>query len=312
MLEGAERHHEHRSGVASAFSDKAHTAKNPDALMSMQVGLVRVACDTKAHQLSASMAELLDTFTPSRAPLSPSVTTKVSLLYGAESSDGDDTAMPVFRYDAAKRCYEGSNDIATLSLTTGSSVLTLKGRVRVGREVGSLFPKFLLRLATAVAVIEAESLLVHGCAMVDPEGRAFLFLGASGDGKTTMTRRLPGWSVLADDTVLLSSRAEDKAVLVAGTPFAGSENLPRQGDAYPLCRSVVLVPGAAEFSLSGLSRAEGFQALMKRAFCPFATGPIPGQIASMASVFSERVPMLRMASSLTHDLTGLERMLVRS
>jgi hypothetical protein len=279
--------------------------KRREPSASTQIGRVRLEFDTGSKRLVDAMVVLSETYSaPPVLPL-PLITARVVLSSGAPAVSGHDVAMPDFVFDAVASCYSANNSVAELVLTITPGLISLVGDVRVGRTTGPLFPKFLLRLATSVAVIQADSLLVHGCAMVSPEGKAVLFVGASGDGKTTMTRRLPGWSALADDTVLLEPSDDSGDMMVRGTPFAGSENLPRVGAAYPLHRMVVLDPHADELSLVALSTADGFSGLMQRAFCPFANGPIPPRIATLVSRIMETVPASRLSSNLSHDLTPL-------
>ncbi len=56
---------------------------------------------------------------------------------------------------------------------------------------------------------------VHGASLIDPHDRGWMFVGASGSGKSTTTALLArrGWQVGTDDIAFLS-RAEDKGVHV--------------------------------------------------------------------------------------------------
>jgi hypothetical protein len=64
---------------------------------------------------------------------------------------------------------------------------------------------------------------VHASAVVDPRGRAWIFTGASGSGKSTMAYALArrGWRLLGDDSVIVEPHAEDGGV----TAYAWRETL---------------------------------------------------------------------------------------
>ena len=108
--------------------------------------------------------------------------------------------------------------------------------------------RMLLRIVASSAGVLENALMLHGCAMVRPEGHsAIVFLGPSGAGKTTMRTRLPGWRPLADDTVVVRQR--DEVVEVCGTPFGGREGNARSGDWVPLEAIVFLSKGAEQLRL---------------------------------------------------------------
>jgi hypothetical protein len=64
---------------------------------------------------------------------------------------------------------------------------------------------------------------VHASAVVDPRGRAWIFTGVSGSGKSTMAYALArrGWRLLGDDSVIVEPHAEDRGV----TAYAWRETL---------------------------------------------------------------------------------------
>ena len=66
---------------------------------------------------------------------------------------------------------------------------------------------------------DGRGLVVHGCGMFDGSDEAYLFVGQSGAGKTTMARLWhaePGVLILSDDRVIL--RSEPDGVWMYGTP----------------------------------------------------------------------------------------------
>lgn len=66
-----------------------------------------------------------------------------------------------------------------------------------------------------------DGIEVHGCGIVDTNGRGYLFAGQSGAGKSTMARLWSpaGATVLSDDRVVL--RNDGHGVVMHGTPWHG-------------------------------------------------------------------------------------------
>src|SRR5690242_18637948 len=66
---------------------------------------------------------------------------------------------------------------------------------------------------------------LHGCGVVDSDGRGYLFLGQSGAGKTTMARLWQAENQLAtllsDDRIILRAKAGE--IWMYGTPWHGEE-----------------------------------------------------------------------------------------
>ncbi|MCS6907752.1 MAG: hypothetical protein RML93_07720 [Anaerolineales bacterium] len=97
---------------------------------------------------------------------------------------------------------------------------------------------YFLRLVGALAAESIGGLMVHA-AGVEREGKAYLFLGHSGAGKTTTARNSPPGSVLNDDLIVLYRSGE--RWFAAATPFHNpTQNRPRQGCA-PLAVLLYLV-----------------------------------------------------------------------
>lgn len=67
----------------------------------------------------------------------------------------------------------------------------------------------------------ADGIEVHGCGIVDTNGRGYLFAGQSGAGKSTIARlwSAAGATVLSDDRVVL--RNDGDGVVMHGTPWHG-------------------------------------------------------------------------------------------
>ncbi len=164
-----------------------------------------------------------------------------------------------------------------------------------------------LRMTLAVAAPVAGGLLLHGAAMVRPEdGQAFVFVGPSGAGKTTITRRLPGFRAIADDTLLLWRDGD--AVLVSGTPLRGREGYPSVVTAAPVGALVRITPGVAPRAFHRLDIAAAFAELLLRTFFyPSAriSEALRGRLLEVCAGLAERVPAFSLGSTLADPLLDL-------
>jgi hypothetical protein len=109
---------------------------------------------------------------------------------------------------------------------------------------------------------------IHACGLLDPEGRAYVFPGQSGAGKSTMARLWidrPGVRLLTDERVVLRT---DRAQPVAyGTPWHGEAGLasPLAGD---LAAMFFLHHGPAH-SVVPVARSQAAARLFACSFVPF-------------------------------------------
>ncbi len=108
---------------------------------------------------------------------------------------------------------------------------------------------------------------LHACAVVDVDGRGFLFVGQSGDGKTTTARlwSAAGATALSDDRVIV--RKLDGRWMMFGTPWHGEAEFARP-DAAPITRAFILRHGDGE-RVAALKPAQAAALLLARAFPPF-------------------------------------------
>lgn len=89
-----------------------------------------------------------------------------------------------------------------------------------------------LRLLTASYILQEGGLLLHAATVVR-DGRAYVFFGPSGAGKTTVTRLSPDDIVLSDDmTLVLPTGGRFEAV---GIPFGmAHHHVPDTREAFPI------------------------------------------------------------------------------
>lgn len=104
------------------------------------------------------------------------------------------------------------------------------------------YPENFLRALYAWLGVEHGSLLLHSSGVVH-KGRGYVFFGASGSGKTTITRLSVGDFILSDDLVMLRRQpGTPSSVAVYGTPFRGDfAEAPRLNTSAKLCGLYALV-----------------------------------------------------------------------
>jgi AAA domain len=130
---------------------------------------------------------------------------------------------------------------------------------------------------------------VHACAVVDQDGRGYLFAGHSGAGKTTMARQWcgqTGVTVLSDDRIIL--RKIGDRIWMHGTPWHGDEPL-ASPDCAPLTHGFFLCH-ASRHALSPVGDAEAVARLFARSFPPFYSASGLDFTLSLLSDIARLVP----------------------
>jgi hypothetical protein len=136
-----------------------------------------------------------------------------------------------------------------------------------GIELLGVFENF-LRVLVAYRLLESGGALVHSAGVVE-KGRAYLFLGPSGAGKTTLARlaRSEGRWVLSDDMNALATAPGSPGFRIERLPFAGDlGQTAAPGGVHPLGGLFRLEKGA-RVGVESLSSARALAGLL--ACCPF-------------------------------------------
>lgn len=151
-----------------------------------------------------------------------------------------------YSYDFAG-CFDARTGVGELAVARGTHEVLL-------RAVENF-----LRVLTAHLVLERGGFLLHGAGVVR-DGRAHVFFGPSGAGKTTVTLLSEGDLILSDDLVLVRPAAGGHEA--AAVPFRGVCRRPPDTDrAFPLAALYRLIQYPAD-ELELLPPARGAAEMM--------------------------------------------------
>jgi len=134
--------------------------------------------------------------------------------------------------------------------------------------------------------------VVHACGVIY-DGRAYVFCGRSGVGKTTMGRlwRAAGGVLVNDDRVIL--RRHGSALWMHSTPWHGEER-EVQARAAPLAGVFHLSQGR-ENRIAPLGGAEAAAALVATAVAPFYAPEGIERLLALAEAVADAAPSYRLA-----------------
>src|SRR4029077_10511811 len=138
------------------------------------------------------------------------------------------------------------------SLELGASIAEFHG-VRHEYALDSL-----LRILLTAVLLPRHGFLLHAASVVR-DGRAYIFAGRSGAGKSTVASLSPAGSVLTDEISLL--RFTDGRWQAHGTPFWGEFRAQGRNQHYPLAGVYSLVQ-APEDRVQSISKKEILRALL--------------------------------------------------
>jgi hypothetical protein len=149
----------------------------------------------------------------------------------------------------------------------------------------------ILRIVHTLVLSRQGGFLVHAASAVR-NGRAFLFAGISGAGKTTIARLAPESAMLLTDEISYV-REQDDGYFAFGTPFAGE--LARVGDniCAPIAALYLLEKGPKN-RIEPVSHAEAARALLGNILFFAEDADLVRLVFASACAFIARVPVYRL------------------
>ena len=153
-----------------------------------------------------------------------------------------------------------------------------------------------LRIVHSLILAERGGFLLHAASAIC-DGRAYLFSGVSGAGKTTITRLAPaGVTLLTDEISYVrpdNDRPSDHGYHAFGTPFAGELAKVGENCAAPISALFFLEQGL-ENRVEELPAAEGVRRLMRNILFFAEDRGLVEKLFVTACKFVDRVPIRRL------------------
>jgi hypothetical protein len=148
-----------------------------------------------------------------------------------------------------------------------------------------------LRIVHSLILATRGGFLLHAASAIC-DGRAYLFSGVSGAGKTTLTRLAPpDVTLLTDEISYVRPGADGYAAF--GTPFAGELARPGENCSAPLSTLFLLEKGPSN-RVEEMSSADCMRRLMRNILFFAEDSELTNSLLATACEFVSRVPVRRL------------------
>ena len=218
----------------------------------------------------------------------------------AGTGDGSRTAEYYrihMRWEAGALLATSYEWAASIEFAGATSDLLLADCAVYGRAEFDRSLENYLRVVYAHLAVPAKGFLLHSAGLVR-SGRAFLFFGPSGAGKTTVTTLSPGAKVLSDDlTMVMPAEATPGAearYAACSVPFRGLfAPHPESADTYPLAGLFRLVQDTTDW-LEPLSGAAAIGEVVGSLPFVMDRPEMAGSAIDAVSAAAGQVPVFRL------------------
>ncbi len=148
-----------------------------------------------------------------------------------------------------------------------------------------------LRIVHTLLLARQGGFLLHAASAIRG-GRAYLFAGLSGAGKTTISRLAPPDATLLSDEISYVRR-EGNQYLACGTPFAGELAKLGENQSAPL-QTLFLLEKGSENRIGEVSTAEAIRSLLRNILFFADDRELVSLVFRSACEFVEQVPVRRL------------------
>lgn len=163
------------------------------------------------------------------------------------------------------------------------------GRIRQSRTPYAV--DSVLRIVHSLVLARRGGFLVHAASAIRG-GKAFIFSGVSGAGKTTISRLAPPDASLLTDEISFVRR-EDNRYMACGTPFAGELARVGTNESAPVCGFYFLEKGPQN-RIEPIEPAQAVQRLMRNILFFAHDAELVKLVFQSACEFASLVPMRRL------------------
>ncbi len=164
-----------------------------------------------------------------------------------------------------------------------------RGRIRQAASPYAIDAAF--RILHSLLLARQGGLLVHAASAVR-NGRAFLFAGVSGAGKTTISRLAPPDATLLTDEISYL-RPEGDGYVAFGTPFAGELATPGENVRAPLAALYLLAQGPKN-QMELVGEADAIRAMLESVLFFAHDSGLVGNVFDSVCDLVQRVPVRRL------------------
>jgi hypothetical protein len=165
------------------------------------------------------------------------------------------------------------------------------GHGRILQAVSPYAIDSVLRIVHTLIQAVEGGFLLHGASAIR-NGRAFLFSGISGAGKTTISRLAPSDAVLLTDEISYVRRGGE-GYYACGTPFAGELARPGENAAAPIERLYFLAKGP-ENRIDPIEPGDALRMLLRNILFFADDADLVKMVFRSACEFLGRVPAFRL------------------
>jgi len=165
------------------------------------------------------------------------------------------------------------------------------GRGHIRQSANPYSIDSVLRIVHTLILAPEGGFLLHSAGAIR-NGRAFLFSGVSGAGKTTISRLAPPDVTLLTDEVSYIRRV-DAGYRACGTPFAGELARAGENSSAPIGSLFFLAQGP-ENGIEPMAKAEAVRRLMRNILFFAEDVALVDNVFRSACEFVERVPVQRL------------------
>ena len=158
-----------------------------------------------------------------------------------------------------------------------------------GRQVATPYAiDTILRILHGLLLARDGGFLLHAASAIR-NGKAFIFSGLSGAGKTTISRLAPSDATLLTDEISYIRRSQS-GYRACGTPFAGE--LARLGaNASAPIEAVYLLSKGPDNRIDSVDRAEALQRILRNILFFADDSALVSAVFESACAFVEQVPV---------------------
>ncbi|HKU27667.1 MAG TPA: hypothetical protein VJQ54_19510 [Candidatus Sulfotelmatobacter sp.] len=148
-----------------------------------------------------------------------------------------------------------------------------------------------LRIVHSLVLAQQGGFLLHSASAIR-NGKAFLFAGESGAGKTTISSLMPPDAILLTDEIAYVRRHDEKYIAF-GTPFTGELARPGQNVSAPIATLYLLGKGK-ENRIDPVEPVEAARSLLANMLFFAKDEPLVQAVFHSAFEFVQRVPVARL------------------